>query len=416
MKKNLLLTIYSVLITGTIAFAGMRQGDYQGRLTANDSIQIPVRMSFLQATKSGVPMIAFINGDERIVVDPNDIKETKDSLHWLMPVFDSEFKCKKLGDSILSGVWFNRSRTTKNKLAFRAVLIKNTTEVAAPLPTTFAGDFFAGKWETTFTPNSKDSSKAIGLFRRGKNPCQLVGTFLTETGDYRFLEGTYNPTTKRFWLSCFDGSHAFYFEAVKGSDGILRGNFWSGAHWHESWIAKNNPAFALRDPEQLTFITDSSKIGFTFRDLQGKEVSLSDERFKGKVVIIQITGSWCPNCMDETAWLSKLHKQYNHKGLEVVALCYEKSKDTAVANRNIRRVRDRYQAEYTFLNTGKSGNKEASESLPFINGVGAFPTTIFIDREGKVRKIHTGFTGPGTGKAYDTYTFETMRFVLSLLR
>jgi thiol-disulfide isomerase/thioredoxin len=63
--------------------------------------------------------------------------------------------------------------------------------------------------------------------------------------------------------------------------------------------------------------------------LDGKTVSLAGYRYKNKVVIVQILGSWCPNCMDETAYMVNYYKKYHNKGVEVVGLAYERSNDFA---------------------------------------------------------------------------------------
>jgi thiol-disulfide isomerase/thioredoxin len=219
----------------------------------------------------------------------------------------------------------------------------------------------------------------------------------------------------QFSLSCFDGSHAFLFTATRGKDGKLSGDAYYGKTAKEKWIAQRNDSFELRSPEKLTWIKDSSNVNFTFYDLNGKPVSLSDPQYKGKVVIIQIMGSWCPNCMDETAWLSKVYDQYRAQGLEVIALAYERSTDTAKANPNIRRIKEKYNAKYTFLNTGKTGKDAASESLPFLNGIMSFPTTIYIDRSGEVRMVYTGYNGPATGIYYQKDTDRALRLIQELL-
>jgi len=149
--------------------------------------------------------------------------------------------------------------------------------------------------------------------------------------------------------------------------------------------------------------------------LDGKNVSLNNPEFKNKVVVLQLFGSWCPNCMDETAYLSKFYERYKNKGVEVVALAYERTKDFEKSKANIEQVKKRFNANYPFLITGFT-NAEASKSLPMLNKVMAFPTTIIIDKKGEVRKIHTGFNGPGTGKHYLAFTQEFEALIDGLVR
>lgn len=411
MKKLLLLFAF-IFFTGTV-FAHkdflLRPGNWRGVLTLNDSTELPFSFEIaLQSNKYKLPFAMVIkNADERIEV--YEFNVNPDSVNWHMPVFDSWFRCKRDNDSVFTGTFYNRSSSKPYELKFRAEYGKPRF----PYPDVKKyPNFFPGKWECDFSPGTADSSKAIGIFL-SKNGMQ-TGTFLTETGDYRFLEGDYLDYTS-VAISCFDGSHAFLFKAKLQADGTLKGDAWYGKFGHEEWTAKRNDSFELRNPEKLTWITDSANVNFTFTDLNGKPVSLSDPQFKGKVVIIQIMGSWCPNCMDETAWMSEVYKKYHSQGLEVIALAYERSADTAKANPNIRRVKNKYKADYTFLNTGKTGKDAASASLPFLNGIMSFPTTIYIDRSGKVRMVYTGFNGPATGIYYEKDTANALRLIQQLL-
>ena len=107
-----------------------------------------------------------------------------------------------------------------------------------------------------------------------------------------------------------------------------------------------------------------------------------------------LAGSWCPNCHDEAAFLAPLYREYRAKGLEIVSLMFEHFGDFPRAAAATQRFRQHYGIEYTTLIAGISDKDEAAKKLPMLDRVYAFPTTIFIDRKGVVRKIHTGFSGP----------------------
>jgi thiol-disulfide isomerase/thioredoxin len=411
MKNISLLAIF--LFLTTISFAQpskvpqrIQKGEWRGTLTLNDTTELP--FTFTVDLGPLFYSLTIHNASENITVE--NLVVTKDSINWHMPVFDSWFKCKIDSLKGFHGTFFNRSASKPYELKFTAEYGKQRFDYvlcrAAP-------KIDGIKWECDFSPGTSDSSKAIGIFTYAKDRKSFSGTFLTETGDYRFLEGGFTSCSV-VTLSCFDGSHAFLFRGNFGQDPV-QGSAWYGKFGYEDWTARQNEKFELRNPESLTFIKDSSNVNFTFNDLHGKPVSLSDPQFKGKVVVIQIMGSWCPNCMDETAWMSEVYNKYHSQGLEVIALAYERSADTAKANPNIRRVRDHFNAKYTFLNTGKSGKNAASESLPFLNGIMSFPTTIYIDKTGKVRMVYTGFNGPATGAAYEKDTTEALRLIQVLL-
>lgn len=382
----------------------LKPGMWRGVLQLNDSTELPFSFSVIAGA---APKLMITNGEERIFAEQFVV--TSDSVTWRMPVFDSGFRCKRDSAGGFHGTWVNRNGKNPVLVPFRAVHGKLRFPAERP---GFRSVNVDGRWACQFSPGTADSAVAVGIF--SATPRGLTGTFLTETGDYRFLQGDF-VAADAIALSCFDGAHAFLFRARVLPDGSLDGHFWSGVSWHEPWIAHRDENVRLRDPEQLTWITDSSKVDFTFRDLNGTPVSLHDPRFAGKVVVVQLMGSWCPNCMDETRFLAELHKKYAGSGLEVIALCYERSTDTARSNANIRRMKSNLGANYTFLNTGLSGKEQASKSLPFLNGVMAFPTTIYIDRAGNVRKLYTGFSGPGTGADYERFTAETSVFLQQLL-
>ena len=404
MKLSLLLVFISV-----IGVAQPKLGMWRGILLLNAEKNIELPFNF-EIKKVNAKLIVVIrNAQERITVD--EVVFTKDSLNFKMPIFDTEFKTELIGDTILKGVWINHTKKQNNTIAFTAKFgNKNRFNV----PMKRGTNFYDGRWETTFSPESKDSSKAIGVFKYIPNLAIVEGTFLTETGDYRFLEGT--ETNGKLFLSCFDGAHAFLFIAERNETENTKGNFYSGSTWHENWVAKRNDKFQLHDPESLTYLKNpNQKIDFTFYNTKNQKVSLSDAKYKNKVVIVQIMGSWCPNCMDESAYLAKVYKQYNKKWLEIIALAYERTADSERATANIMRLMKKFDIGYDILLTGLTGKDKASESLPFLNGIMAFPTTIFLDRGHHVKSVYTGFSGPATGKAYEKYSLKTENLINNLL-
>ena len=348
--------------------------------------------------------IEIFNAEELIVVD--EIEYIKDSMIIRMPVFEGYFAAKfenneLKGDFIVEG----KDRSVPFTAKMNETRFDETTEANVNI---------TGNWETVFSPNVKaDEYKAKGIFTQEGN--QVTGTFRTETGDYRFLEGIVNGNQLK--LSTFDGSHAFLFTGTV-SDSTINGTFYSGNHWKEPFTAKRNDAFELADANQLTYLKEGyDSIGFTFPDDNGSKVSLSDARFKDKVVIVQIMGSWCPNCLDESNYYSTFYNANKEKGLEIVALAFEYAKTEKAAFDNIKRLKDRVGIDYPILlaQTGTTSKEKAQEKLPMLNHILSYPTTIFIDKKGVVRKIHTGFNGPATGDKYIEFKTEFEAFVNELL-
>ncbi len=404
---KLKLTGFCLMCITLAAYAQPKQGVWRGVLVLNKEKALELPFNFDIKNSNGNIQLIIHNAQERIAV--NETVLTKDSFNFKMPVFDTEFRTRLIGDTLLTGVWINHTKKENNTIAFTAKFGKASRFMVYYKKATHN---FKGKWEVTFSPGTADSSKAIGLFSEFNET--ITGTFLTETGDYRYLEGV--EANGKLYLSCFDGSHAFLFTAENGTAGIISGVFYSGSTWSEPWVGKRNEVFELRDAEKLTYLKDPNQtLNFSFKNSSDQTISLSDAKFKDKVIIIQIMGSWCPNCMDETAYLAKLYKQYNKKGLEVIGLAYERTTDPEKAKTNILRLRNRFGAEYEILITGLTGKDKASESLPFLNGIMAFPTTLILDKNHKVRSVYTGFNGPATGKAYESYTIKTEHLINKLI-
>jgi peroxiredoxin len=271
---------------------------------------------------------------------------------------------------------------------------------------------FTGRWEVLFTDDDGKESIAIGEFDQQGG--QVTGTFLTPLGDYRYLQGDVEGDT--MYLSTFDGAHAFVFSARMLADGTLEGDFWSGTRWHERWVASKNFDAKLPDAYSLTYLKEGyEKLEFSFPDLDGKPVSLLDESYSEKVVLVTLSGTWCPNCADEMEFLSNYFRENRQRGLEVVTLLYERVDTFEAAVQLGRALRAKHGIEYELLIAGTSEKDVASESLPMLNRVIAYPTIIFIDRNATVRRIHTGFSGPGTGRYYSDFMAEFTRFMDELL-
>jgi thiol-disulfide isomerase/thioredoxin len=255
-----------------------------------------------------------------------------------------------------------------------------------------------GKWQATFGLDKEKPYPAIGEFIQNGN--DLSATFLTETGDYRYLHGTVQRN--KLYLSCFDGAHAFLFEAKMEESGNLLGSFRSGNHYKTLWEAVRNDEASLKSPYQLTKMLDPSEtFDFTFLSSSGKEVSLDDEAFNGKVKIVQIFGTWCPNCKDEMLFLVDYLNEKPNDNLEVIGLAFERYRDTTKVLDQLNTYKERLNIPYELLYAGPASKKEAIGALPMLNEIISYPTMIFLDENNHVVKIHTGFAGPATS------TFET---------
>ncbi len=407
MKKISFLFI-SLLISVSVFSAKFNAGMYRAVLILNEENNIELPFNFEVIYKNKKPVIIIKNGEERINVD--EIFILGDSVKFKMPVFDTEFKCVLKGKD-LEGVWINNYRKDKNIIKFKAIFGQTNRFPFVPGK---ANPYFEGKWETTFFYNATDSSKAIGVFHHIEQTDYMTGTFLSEGGDYRYLEGM--KSGNKLYLSGFNGNDAYLFTAEM-KDEILYGKFYDGSHSQINWTARHNENFKLRNAEEITFVKNKEeKINFIFPDLNKKNVSLNDARFENKPIIIQVMGSWCPNCLDESAYFSKIYSQFKAEGLEIVALAFEKTTDFEKAKAQVSRLIKRFNMNYTVLLTLQTGKVKASESLAFVNKISCFPTTIFLNKKHQVVKVHTGFSGPATGKDYLEFTQSTESLIKNLLK
>ncbi|MEO8589182.1 MAG: TlpA disulfide reductase family protein [Flavobacteriales bacterium] len=346
------------------------------------------------------------NGDEDIEV--RDISLVLDTLTVRMPLFDSEFKGVVQNDSLITGYWHNYLKGPDYRIAFSA---QAGNKPRFPGTADDHADI-GGTWEVHFDQGSPDAYNAIGIFKQRADGT-ATGTFVTETGDYRYLEGgVHNDSLK---LSCFDGSHAFLFSAALVGDSLI-GRFWSGTHWQEPWVAVRNADYQLRNADSLTFLREGyDMVDFHFPDLDGNMISPNDERFRGHPLMLQVMGSWCPNCVDEARLLNDMYAKYHDSGLEVMAVAFEKYEDTARALSAIEHFRDALGVKFPIVYGGLASKDVAGQKLPFLDHVMSYPTCVFIDRNGRVRRIRTGFYGPGTGEHFLNYKRNLEVFIETLL-
>lgn len=344
------------------------------------------------------------NAGEELLLD--EVTWVNDSINMVLHVFDAQLRAA-VSDNELKG-FFTLNYNPAYKVPFRASF--GDAYRFNPTDTTAIARDFSGTYEVVFT-NENDTTPSIGIISQKGNYAE--GSFLTTTGDYRFLEGgVFNDT---LFLSTFDGNHAYIFKAVQ-KDSALRGDFWSGKSYHQSWTAIKNKDASLPNAESLTYLKPGYEtLSFSFPDVDGKEVSLTDERFKNKVVILQLSGTWCPNCMDETKFLSPWYDTNKERGVEILGLAFERKPDLGYASDRVKKMKAKWGVNYDFVIAGVNDKAKAAEALPELNKVVAFPTTIFIGKDGKVKHIHTGFEGPGTGAYHERWKQRFNEIVNELL-
>jgi thiol-disulfide isomerase/thioredoxin len=291
----------------------------------------------------------------------------------------------------------------------------------------------AGEWVLTLRDKDGKVDEIDGaVFGQGKSGpfgaergVAVTGTIIPVSGDYGLFGGALwkdEGGSVRFRMSRFDGIHVTRFWGELLADGTLKGELASGQSYHVALtgvrreIAEKNGELP-DDPFKVTTVKDPTE-PFRFAGVDpgtGKNVASTDARFAGKVVLVDIFGTWCPNCHDEAPVLQDLYRRYRKDGLEIVALAYEYTDDVARNKRQIDVFRRKYGIEFPILMVGTTAEGQIAKTLPQLQNFGAYPTTIFLGRDGRVRKIHAGFSGPATGHHFEEAKAEMEGLVRELL-
>jgi thiol-disulfide isomerase/thioredoxin len=355
-------------------------------------------------------VIEIINGEERIRVEDirvgRDRATAKDTLKIDFPVFDTRIEAI-YEEKVMAGEWIVNYKEGY-RIPFVARQGKDhrfTTLRKDPIMDV------SGRWEVTFGLDTDEPYPAIGEFKQEGN--HLTGTFATETGDYRYLEGSVQED--KLYLSTFDGSHAFLFEAKIKADSTLTGSFRSGKHYKTTWEARPNPDVSLTPPDSLSKIVHPEKIGSSrFTDLNGRKISFSDPQFSGQPKLIMLMGTWCPNCRDATRFLTNYLENNETGNLAVFGLAFEKYRSEEKALSALRVYREKMQIEYPLLLGGYADKKEAAEKIAILDKLTSYPTFLLVDDKNTVRKVYSGFYGPAT-REYQAFQKDFDQMIKDLL-
>ncbi|HWA15739.1 MAG TPA: TlpA disulfide reductase family protein [Gemmatimonadales bacterium] len=305
------------------------------------------------------------------------------------------------GDS-LAGRYSNVGRRGPRTIPFRAARGR-WEETQAPKA-------LLGDWDAWFQGSTESTPRVLrfGLGKQG-----LEGTIVSNSGDYGYFWG--QMARDSFSLAHFDGSFVYLLAGRLQGD-TLRGVFHAGLRAQTPFVAiRSSGAPHLTPPGDVTRADTREPFRFSFPDLEGRTVSSTDTAFQGKVVIVDIFGTWCPTCHDAAPALVQLYRDYHQRGLEIVGLAFEAIGDTAIDVPLVLRYREKYGIPFPLLVGGVSEQDAVAASLPQLDGFTAFPTTIFLGKDGRVRRIHAGFYGPATGAQHDQLVREFRATVEQLL-
>lgn len=394
------LSIYGCLQLGT-SYSHVPPGMWRGVLVLSteeipeekSKAELPFNFEVKYVNPDSIQMILH-NGEERITISDIqfgvDRRTARDTIRIEIPMYDSYIQAQFEEDAI-EGHWVVRNRKDY-QIPFKALHGQSFRFFQNPDPPI---SNISGNWECIIGIDGDSPDTTIGVFQQDGN--HLTGTFLSKTGDYRFLEGTVSGD--RMFLSVFDGSHAYLFEARILADSTLTGIYRSGNHYKTYWNGKRTSVNSLRDiadPFQQVSFSSEIPVHIILNSTDNKEINTSTAPYLGKPYIIQLMGTWCPNCHDQTKFLVDYLKQNPEPGFQIFGISFERQKDTLRAIEVIKINKERMAIPYPIAYAGLNDKKLAKSLFPQLDKVLAFPTLIFVNAEGKIEAVHSGFSGPAT--------------------
>lgn len=395
MKKTLTLLMVLGSLIQTNAQTKLQTGIWRGSFSVFAGNESPFNFEITGKD------VFLLNASERFELKNYQIKG--DSIFIPIDIYDAVLKAKIENNTSISGVLKKYNSTTPD-IPFKAVAGKKYRFFEEP---TEAKVSLQGNWDFLI---GTSGNRTVGVFNQTGS--KLTGTILSTTGDYRFFEGTVKGN--EFYLSAFSGSSPSLIKGTVNGDELTAEII--GLKGSQAVKGTRNEKAALPDAYSLTKLKEGAEFNFSFPDaFTGKLVSLKDEKYKGKAVIVTILGSWCPNCLDEALFLSPWYKANKDRGIEIIGLSYERKNDPAFAKTRLEALKKRLGINYDLLFCGLADKNNVAASLPALDNFLSFPTTIYIDKNGKVRKIHTGYSGPATGKYYEEFVKEFNEEVNHLL-
>jgi thiol-disulfide isomerase/thioredoxin len=390
-----------LIIAALVAASCSRQlpslaGEWDASIISLAKVEVPFR--FVIGGTPEKPTGTFINGDEKMASTGGSFTDGQLTINF--DQYGSKIIARLNGDA-LEGEY---NRTTRGP-AYPFTATRAVAKPKNPNPPSIAGEWkiptpgqkYEGSWRFIVRQSGADVSAAI----------QRVD------GDTGTLTGSFSDGP--LLLSHFSGARPMRLEVTVNPDGTLA--LLEDGQTRHTAVRIFDPRAATapdpKDPTQLTRVKDpNAPLVLQFPDLAGTPVSLSDARFRGKVVILSITGSWCPNCHDEAPFLSELYKKYRDEGLEIVLLAFEEAGQLANPVR-LKAFVKQYDITYPVLVAGEP--KDLSAKLPQFLDLVAFPTSVYIGRDGRVDSTHAGFSGKATGDLYQRTTAAITRRVEALL-
>ena len=366
-----------------------KQGEnptYLATFSLDDSTTVDVLVSL------GQDGLVFMNGEERVFM------RSVSGGGYSVPVFGGALVGEWIGgegEKIWRGDWVDSLRIKEYRVPLEITPVKKKS--------TRGGGVKNSVWDTD-----------LGKLKMAQRGDSITATFLTSTGDYRYQAGEIDPKTSRFKIGNFDGVHLFSFEGTIKQDSITNGVFKSGTHYATNWEGVRSTTDHVDwsstqawNPKSKVFIKGVNSGGET--EVWTRE-RLGESGYR--VLVVDVIGTWCPNCMDEARLLRELCEDYPE--MIVVSMAFERSVGEEALER-IADFKEEMGLPWEVLLGGVANKRIADSTLSFMGGIKSFPTTAFIPVEGDLI-IHSGFSGPATGESYEEEIVFFRNTIESLIR
>jgi peroxiredoxin len=359
------------------------------------------------ANEDGKPVAYLINGPER--VRSTDVQLDGNKLTVKMPGYQNRIEATYQDGRFEGTLFLLRPRGVVKEL--RLVAMPGEGWRFFPQPDAAPMDF-SGRWALTYLDDEGKESAAVAELKQ--EGYVINGTVLRSSGDDRYIAGEARGDT--LFLSRFDGGSAYLYLARLRSDGALTGDQYTAGGSHDTFTGRRDPNAKLDRQASATALKPGlDRLEFSFPDIQGKMHPFPDQRYAGKVVLITVGGSWCPNCHDEAVFLKELLASRQGRGLEVIQLMFERTDDFASSAKAAGDFAREFAIPYPVLIAGTVTDDDVLKKLPQLAGFHGYPSMFVIDRKGAVRAVHTGFSGPATGEHYEEQNRELTALVDKLL-
>ncbi len=359
------------------------------------------------AEEDGVIVAYLVNGPER--VRAREVRLEDNRLTVQMPGYQQRIDATWRDSRFEGTLQLLRPRAVIRELRF--VAMPGEDWRFFPKPDASPVDF-SGRWALTYRDDDGQSSQAIAVLTQQGHV--VTGTVLRASGDDRYIAGEARGDT--LFLSRFDGGTAYLYLARLRTDGVLSGDQWTGGGSHQTFAGRRDPNAKLDDPAALSVLKPGvDRLEFSFPDVDGTLHKFPDEAHAGKVVLVTVGGSWCPNCHDEAEFLKELLASRRERGLEVIQLMFERTPDFPSQAEAARDFAAKFGIDYPVLIVGTTSDDDVLTKLPQIAAFKAYPTLFVIDRKGVVRNVHTGYAGPATGELHEKQNRELTALVDQLL-